>query len=299
MGIIERFFGKREPEASTTPGSPTLVANTSLKNFVSLQLLFPDRLSLEAAALTRSLRKYHPSMANALCEIAATVDGGRLGLAGWGDHVVRIVVSSAPMPEDVVEKCVQGAHYGPELKAKARAHKSHVILYYAGHESAALEQYVALAAIAGVLSRHGAIVVLNEIAHTSFPAEPLAGGRDDMMEFLRSLPIPMLYSGFVKYDVEGVQGTWMRTYGNHVLGVPDFAHLAQGHHEGQATFEMISNVISYLLSSGATFAPGHTMEIGPDAFLKVRVPAPDEYFLESEGEMLVLEKISKSATNRR
>jgi hypothetical protein len=62
---------------------------------------------------------------------------------------------------------------------------------------------------------------------------------------------------------------------------------------------MISNVISYLLSSGATFAPGHTMEIGPDTFLKVRVPVPDEYFLESEGEMLVLEKISKSATNRR
>src|SRR5215468_4570602 len=89
MGIIKRFFGKREPEASTTPGSPTLVANTSLQSFVSLQLLFPDKLSLESAALTRSLCKYDPSMASALCEIGeTTVDGGRLGLAGWGDHVV-------------------------------------------------------------------------------------------------------------------------------------------------------------------------------------------------------------------
>ena len=46
------------------------------------------------------------------------------------------------------------------------------------------------------------------------------------------------------------------------------------------------------------FAPGDTVEAGPDTFLKVRLPRQDEYFLESEGEMLVLEKVSKRETNR-
>jgi hypothetical protein len=300
MGIIERWFGRREPDVVPTASSSSLTANKSLEHSVSLQLLFAGELELEPSAVTRSLRTYHPSMGKASCEIDAQTagNGTPIGLLGWDEHVVRLVGFDAPMPQPVVEKCVQGAHYGADLKAKARVHKSHVILYYAGQESSPLEQYVALAAVAGVLARYGAIVVVNESGHTSFPADALAGGEGDMMELLRSLPIPILYSGFVKFDVKGVQGVWMRTFGNHLLGLPDFAHLAKGHHEGQVTFDMISTLLSYLVSSGATIAPGHTMETGPDTFLKARSPNPDEYFLESEGEMLVLEKISEGETNR-
>jgi len=301
LGIIERFFGKREPDVAATPASPALVANGSFKSAVSLQLLFPIKLVLEPASVTQSLREYHSSMAKASCEIdlQAAGNGTPIGLLGWGEHVVRLVGFDVPMPTEVVEKCVQGAHYGADLKAKARAHKAHLILYYAGKEPNPLEQYVALASAAGVLAQHGAIVVLNETGHTSFPAEALAWGEGDRLELLRTLPIPILYSGFVKFDVEGVQGVWMRTFGNHVLGLPDFAHLAKGHDEGQATFDLICSLLSYLLSSGATFAPGHTMEVGPDAFLRIRTPRPDEYFLESDGEMLVLEKISNPEARRR
>jgi Domain of unknown function (DUF4261) len=296
MGILERFFGKRGADAAP----PALVANESLKSRVGLQLLFSGELDLEPAAVTRALRKYHSTMAAASCEIDATAagNGTPIGLLGWGRHVMKIVGFDVPMPSEVVEKCVQGAHYGADLKAKARAHKSHVLLYYAGQETGALEQYVALAAACGVLSRFGAIVVLNEAGHTSLPAAVLAGGEGDILELLHSLPIPMLYSGFVKFDVEGVKGVWMRTFGNHLLGLPDFAHLAKGHHEGEATFEMICHLLSYLQSSGATFAPGHTMQVGDDTFLKARAPAKEEYFLESDGELLVLEKISASETNQ-
>jgi len=119
-----------------------------------------------------------------------------------------------------------------------------------------------------------------------------------MLELMESLPIPILYSGFVKFDVQGVQGTWMRTFGNHLLGLPDFALLAQGHHEGQATFDMFCNLLSYLRSSGATLAPGHTTQVGEDAFLKIRSPKDGEYFLESPGTLLVLERISKREINQ-
>ncbi|MGC4121736.1 MAG: DUF4261 domain-containing protein [Myxococcales bacterium] len=295
MGILERFFGKTDRDDAP---SATLVANESLKTKRSLQLLFEGGLQLDAAAVTRTLRRYDPTMARAAFEVdgKTAASGTPLGLLGWGKHVIRFVGFGAKMPSEVVERCVQPAHYGADLKARARGHKSHLILFYAGYEETPREQYVALAAVAGVLAKHGAIVVLNESGHTSFPTDALAAGKGDMMELLRTLPIPILYSGFVKYDVGGTQGVWMRTYGNHLLDLPDFAHLAQGHHEGQATFDLICNLLSYLQTSGAKFAPGHTMEVGPNTFLKVRSPQESEYFLDSEGEIFVLEKITKDQT---
>jgi hypothetical protein len=231
MGIIKRFFGRQD--AARPPISEAPVANKPL----SLQLLFLDKLDLEPAAVTRSLRAYHPTMARASCELdaQASKNGTPVGVLNWVNHVVRLIGFDAPMPAPVVEQCVQGAHYRADLKTQARAHRSHVILYYAGKATAPLEQYVALAAAAGALARHNAIVVVNEAGHTSLPAEVLAAGNGDTMQLLRSLPIPILYSGFVKFDVEGVQGVWMRTFGNHLLGLPDFAHLSGSHDEGQSS----------------------------------------------------------------
>jgi hypothetical protein len=300
MGLLERFFGKGEAKPST---SAPLVANMALKNTVSLQALFGGPLRLDAAALTKSLRAHHPSMSEGSCELDAALakQGTPLGLVGWGSHVVKLVGFDVPMPAQIVEKCVAGAHYGPELKAKARAHASHVILYYAGNELDPLEQYVALAVVAGVLAKHGAMLVLNESGHTSLPASVFTGEgvKGDLLGLLRSLPIPMLYSGFVKFDVEGVNGVWMRTFGNELLGLPDLAHLATGHDQGQSTFDMFCNLLNYLRSSKAALAPGHTMEIGKGTVLKIRAPGEREEFLESKGTMLVLEKISLAESNRR
>jgi hypothetical protein len=297
VGILNRFFGRKE--ADDKPGAP-LVANLARDPKLSLLLLFESPLKLDPAAVTRSLRKYHSSMSRASCELEpqTSADGTLIGLLGWGDHVVQLVGFSAPMPEKVVECCVEPAHYGAELKQRARAHRAHLIMYYAGHEDEPLEQYVALAAAAGALAPIGALLVVNEAAHTSFPAAALAAGEEDTMELLHSLPIPILYSGFVKYEVQSVNGVWMRTYGSHLLGLPDLAHLAKGHHEGEETFQLFSNLLSYLRDSGAQFAEGHTMEIGADLFVRARLPEKEEYFLENEGQLFVLEKIGRAEINR-
>jgi hypothetical protein len=296
MSIFSRFFGKQD---DAKPEGLGLIATDSKGN-VSLGLLWEGPLRLDAEAITRTLHAFHPSMVNAACEIDADTQaqGTLLGLLGWGEHVVRLVGFGVPMPAPVVERCLQPAHFGQELKVRARAHMSHVLMYYAGKESDSHRQYVALAAVAGVLSAHGAIVVVNETGHTSFPCAALQEIQGDRLELLEEMPLLMLYAGFVKFDIEGLDGTWMRTFGNSVLGLPDFAMLTKGHHEGQATFDRFENLLSYLRSSRATFAPGHTMQIGEGQFLKARAPKEQEYFLESEGEMLVLETISRNEINR-
>jgi hypothetical protein len=299
MGFFDWFLGRSEQGETTQ--SP-LVANPKIENALSLQLLFPNRPRLESQQLTASLRRYHPSLAEAQFEVEPefSARGTPLGLAGWGKHVIKLVGFDVPMPREVVERCVQPSHYGPDLKQKARAHQAHVIVYYAGYEASPLEQYVALAVVAGTLASHGAIVVVNESAHTSFPASPLAVGaaEGDALEDLRTLPLLLLYCGFVKMDGDP-RGVWMRTYGNHLLGLPDLAHLAEGHHQGQMIFDLFSNVLSYLLSSQAHFDAGHTMQMGAGTFMRLRAPTPEEPFLDSAGKLFVAEFISEGEINRR
>src|SRR5262249_41255966 len=243
-----------------------------------------------------------PAMAKARCEVAAELsqEGKLFGLAGWGNHVIQLVGFDAPMPTDSVELCVAPSHYGQPLKEQARAHKSHVLLWYAGQEESVIEQFVALAAVAGGLDRFGAMVVLNESGHTSFPTAALSveGINGDMMEQLRTLPLPALYCGFVKYDIPRDSHVWMRTYGGHVPDLPDFAAYTNGHHEGQRYFEMFDSIMRYMLNSGKRLAAGHTMQIGANDYLRCRAPTKDEPWLDSKGEMLVVEVIRADQINR-
>ncbi len=294
MSIFSRFFGRKEEPTDAA----ALAANPDIDEALSLQVLFAGPLAITEAALTAALRAYHPSMGQARAEIAPDLPEF-LGLAGWDKHVVRLVGFDAPYPKDALETCVAPAHYPGPVKDEIRGHASHLILYYAGHETDPLEQYVALAAVAGALTGFKAMAVLNEHAHASLPAGVFAADSlgEESMDLLRTLPLNMLYCGFVKYDVEGVQGVWMRTYGADAFGLPDFAALASGHDQGEYYSNMFNNIMSYMLDSGAELAAGHTMQIGEDAYMKLREPAKEEYYLDGPGRVLVAEIITADQIN--
>jgi hypothetical protein len=301
MSIFSRFFG-RSDSAAGRPGAGPLVANPAIQEPLCLQVLFPTSVVWSEAGLAQALRAYHRNLSAARCELDPELagDGKAFGLVGWGKHVVRLVGFNAPMPKDAVETCVAPAHYAQELKARARAHQAHVLLYYVGYEASPHEHYVALATVAASFGALGGIAVLNEAAHSSFPLSALAPDPEsgDMLELLRSLPLGILYCGFVKHEVEGVPGIWMRTYGCPLLGLPDFAAHAAGHHEGERYFGLFENLLGYLRQSGARIAAGHTMQIGENDYLRARHPAESEAFLESRGELLIVEITGADQINR-
>ena len=294
MSIFSRFFGRKEESTDTT----ALSANPAIENPLSLQVLFAAPLAVAEDTLTAALRAYHPSMGKARAEIAPDM-AEFLGLAGWDRHVVRLVGFNAPYPKESLEACVAPAHYAGAVKDEIRGHASHIILYYAGFETDPLEQYVALAAVAGAVAGFQAMAVLNEHARTSLPAgvfdaESLG---EESLDLLRTLPLNMLYCGFVKYEVEGVPGVWMRTYGADAFGLPDFAALASGHDQGEYYSNMFNNVMGYMLESGAQLAAGHTMQVGEDAYLRLRDPAKEEYYLDGPGRVLVAGIITADQVN--
>jgi len=294
MTMLKRLFQK-----SNHANDGPLVANPDIEEPLSLQVVFAEPKLPDPEQLLEALRSCHRSMRNARCEMEVVRGGNMLGLLGWQKHVIRCVGFELPMPSQVVESCVAASHYSEELKQRARSHKAHMLLYYVGYDPSPLEQYVALAATAAAMDQLGAIAVFNEAGQTSLPSAALSDLiSDGDMENLRTLPLPLLYCGFVKHEVEGISGVWMRTYGAPLLGLPDFAAHATGHHEGQRYFEIFDNALTYLIDSGAHLAAGHTMQIETDEYLRFREPRADEAFLESEGALLVVDIIDSSDINR-
>ncbi|MBY4870848.1 DUF4261 domain-containing protein [Burkholderia sp. Bp9017] len=295
MSLISRFFGRKD----TPENAAALVAAADIDNPLSVAVVFDGPLQVDIDALTAALRAYHPSMSQACVETEPTLEQV-FGLAGWSNHVVRLVGFDAPYPSDALEACVAPAHYGQDLKQQVRASRSHVILYYAGHEANPLDQYVALAAVAGALAGQSGLAVLNERAHTSLPAGVFDAEElgEESLEVLREIPLNLFFCGFVKYEVEGTEGVWMRTYGADVFGLPDFAALAAGHHEGERYSGIFNNVMHYLLQSGARMHAGETMQVGADTFMKLREPLEHEYYLKGPAQVLVAELISADEINR-
>ncbi|MCS6866351.1 MAG: DUF4261 domain-containing protein [Gemmataceae bacterium] len=304
--FLDRFSGKGVPRIGGPP-----VANPRLRDPVGLQCLWDGPLALDANEVQKALRDYHPEMAEATAELLEVpppektpphgIEPTLLGLLAWDRHVVKLVGFNTPMPAEAVEACVRPAHFAAEYKARAYQHQSHVMLYYVGYDHDPLEQYVAVAACAGAIAYFGASFVLNETGHTAVPAAVLHPHEEDAGDILRALrnfPLPFLYCGFVKLEVEGVPGVWMRTYGCHRFGLPDLAFHAPGHEYGATTFELFGNLLAYLQRTGHHFAPGHTFQIDDTTFFRLRARTLEEWYLASEGSMLIAERIRPEEANR-
>ena len=295
LPFIARFLGL-SADAARKAGQVTV--NADRKDPLIFSVCFQAPPALSTGDLTRSLRAYHPSLADAVFEVVHSGDSGFSGLAGWGGHVIRMFGINAPLPPAALEEVVHPAHYPQELKQQARAHKAHALLFSMGHVTDPLEEYVALAVVNGVLAQYGAIIVGNAAARTSFPAAPLAAGKfpGDTLEGLRTWPFLMLYCGLVKHQVQGIEGVWMRSYGAHKFGLPDLAALIPACQQPKLYFDLFHNAYIYLRQTGAKFAAGQTAQMG-EHLMRLRAPAPAEYFLQSPGGLVVVELVKSCEIN--
>ncbi len=305
--LLDRFFGRGVPQLGGPP-----VANPRLDDPVGLQLLYGEPLALDAAEVQKALRDYHADLAGATAELFAVPPGDRpakadgaepalMGLCAWDRHVVKVVGFTTPMPADAVRACVRPALLDPQFKQLAYDHQAHVMLYYAGYDRDPLEQYVALAATAAALAYFGGTFVLNETGRTAVPAavlHPHEEDNGDMLAALRRLPLLLVYCGFGHFEVEGTPGVWMRTHGADRFGLPDFALRADNRELIRFTFELFNNLFAYLRESGNRFVPDCRFQLDDDLFFRLRARTPDEWYLESPGEMLVAERITAAEATR-
>ena len=288
MGIFSRFFGKKSESKQI---GNSIIANPDIDSPVGLTIVFKGALDINNDILLTQFKSIDPTIKDIRYEIPfGQLEEGICLLVSWGKHVIRIYGLNAPYPKDVLKLCVTPANYSQEIKQQIYESDSHLLLYYVGYEQDVLEQYLALTHLAACFEQFNALAVINEVAHTSLPVNfinALASENDGLSTLGACLPL--LFCGFVKYEIENIKGIWMRTYGANIFGLPNFAVLANSYEESDYYFDMFSNILNYLRQSKATMNPGDTMEMGENRMMSLRLPKDDEYFLKDQGDLLVIE----------
>ncbi|OTQ75511.1 MULTISPECIES: DUF4261 domain-containing protein [unclassified Gilliamella] len=288
MGIFSRFFAKKT-ESKQMDNS--IVPNPDIENAISVSIVFSGALNINNDELLAKLKSIDPTIKDIRYETPfGQLEEGMCILVSWGKHVIRIFGLNAPYPKAVLETCVAPASYSQEIKQQVYESDSHLLLYYVGYEQNVLEQYLALTRLAVCFEQFNALAVINEDAHTSLPVNfinSLASEKDGLTTLGECLPL--LFCGFVKYEIENIKGIWMRTYGANKFGIPNFAALANSYEESEYYFDMFSNILNYLRQSQATMNPGDTMEMGDNRMMSLRAPQDEEYFLKDQGDLLVIE----------
>ena len=288
MGIFSRFFGKKT-ESKQMDNS--IVPNPDIENAVSVSIVFSGALNINNDELLAKLKSIDPTIKDIRYETPfGQLEEGMCILVSWGKHVIRVFGLNAPYPKAVLETCVAPASYSQEIKQQVYESDSHLLLYYVGYEQNVLEQYLALTRLAVCFEQFNALAVINEDAHTSLPVNfinSLASEKDGLTTLGECLPL--LFCGFVKYEIENIKGIWMRTYGANKFGLPNFAALANSYEESEYYFDMFSNILNYLRQSQAIMNPGDTMEMGDNRMMSLRAPQDEEYFLKDQGDLLVIE----------
>ena len=288
MGIFSRFFAKKT-ESKQMDNS--IVPNPDIENAISVSIVFSGALNINNDELLAKLKSIEPTIKDIRYETPfGQLEEGMCILVSWGKHVIRVFGLNAPYPKAVLETCVAPASYSQEIKQQVYESDSHLLLYYVGYEQNVLEQYLALTRLAVCFEQFNALAVINEDAHTSLPVNfinSLASEKDGLTTLGECLPL--LFCGFVKYEIENIKGIWMRTYGANKFGLPNFAALANSYEESEYYFDMFSNILNYLRQSQAIMNPGDTMEMGDNRMMSLRAPQDDEYFLKDQGDLLVIE----------
>ena len=288
MGIFSRFFAKKT-ESKQMDNS--IVPNPDIENAISVSIVFSGALNINNDELLAKLKSINPTIKDIRYETPfGQLEEGMCILVSWGKHVIRVFGLNAPYPKAVLETCVAPASYSQEIKQQVYESDSHLLLYYVGYEQNVLEQYLALTRLAVCFEQFNALAVINEDAHTSLPVNfinSLASEKDGLTTLGECLPL--LFCGFVKYEIENIKGIWMRTYGANKFGLPNFAALANSYEESEYYFDMFSNILNYLRQSQAIMNPGDTMEMGDNRMMSLRAPQDEEYFLKDQGDLLVIE----------
>ncbi|MFO0935255.1 MAG: hypothetical protein U0798_01930 [Gemmataceae bacterium] len=271
-----------------------------------LQLLLDRPCPADESAIAEAVRLFHPDLSQAVVE---WVDAGsfplppelggegppakNLGLVSWGRHIIKLAGFDEPMPPGPLSRTLAHTLFVPaSLKAVAQEHKAHLLFDYAGSDPDPLNRFTALAAVVGALANFGGIVALNEESRACVPAAALQpeDDREDILDVLRQLPLPYLYTGFAKMELSDPPGkVWYRTFLNSRFGLPNLARTGT-HEEFTSTFQLFSALSNYLRETQLDVLPGETIRVDEERFFVARSPNDKEWYLDSEeGITLVLE----------
>jgi hypothetical protein len=260
-----------------------------------LVLLFDALPIIQADVLRQEISAVSPEPTSADLMLNETT--GLYGNVQLGAHRIKLIGIQAPYSD--LSSLLQPAHLRPDQKQTLADHKTHVICYYEATSGSGVDQFIALYTLAYGLRKLNMRGLTNPQTWMCQTSDMLP----DMLtpEFLQSFrdspaSSMMLWLGFVKF-FKPDNTIWFATKGSPFFGVPDLAYLGKDLAETDDALDMFANIFTYIFKSCAQVAPGHTVQLGHDVYLRFnQVTEYADYLGE---DTLVIEKIRASDINRR
>lgn len=294
MGIFSRLFGYSNKIISqqakiSASKNEQIIANSQLIDHLVFSILYNESSYFDVYKFSNVLQDQLAKLVECHISVLPMLDSKQL-LIGWGQHVIELTYLTERISQETLAICVEPAAYSQDEKLLAYKHSGYIRLRYVGYEVNALQQYIALTCVAIALDELKATTIINERAHTSLPiAHFLNIAEIQRLDYIHSLPVLMLFCGFIKYQLPENGCYWLRTYGASRIGLPDFAVQMDPVKEVSFYYNTFLVVYRYISETQIQFNVGDNIHLNEDDTIYLRSATSDEFFLENEGLLLVME----------
>ncbi len=217
------------------------------------------------------------------------------GLAATDAHKIKLEFCDRPLDGQDLAQINAHIRLVPDAAAAIKRHGAYIDLSVDANQEKPLEAYQLLTFLACMIALRGGLVIANINGFTSFNAQQLLQllGDEDWKDAIENMPPLFLFSGPVVHEFDDNPFLWMRSYGNHLLNIPDLGTIIPGEIVQEyvpMTLQVFDNIMTYMIESGNKVEPGHTMETDSVIIRVLDQPAEaDEFFYQSPSGMLRIE----------
>jgi len=232
--------------------------------FSQPELLVPDPLQM---AMAISAVEERPHAEDVLVDIRLGQKDKLAAEVQFEGHKIKLLGASLPLPEEITQQIISATRWQGDFKEMLAAHRSQIVLSYAGKAKDGLSKMIALYKVAHAL-RHSALVgVVNELAWTAHPVlDTLESER--IRSYYDAIPF-LLWFGYLQVPLND-ELYWLVSKGHGVFNLPELAFLVGAGDEPAVLMNHLFNVFYYLLKVDGNLRAGDTLEMSRGgAFFRV------------------------------
>ncbi len=250
-------------------------------NPTELMVLLSEPLESTAAELRAQILRFAPELVPALVNVGADPGGSGFAVEMNGaDFLLECADESYARFEELAA-AIDHAPYDAVTKNRAKGHAAWLRLRLLGDDPPSLDRFALTLALAGSFIDNKAIAVANLRARASLPIAALApdSSSEGRLAILRAYPLGLLFTGFMKYELEDQPGVWMVSVCAADYGLPEFCLVVADHSWGQRSLDIFDLLHRHALSKGAVFNPGDSATLPGQTRVRFVLPDPSLPFL--------------------
>lgn len=266
---------------------------------ISLQILFDKLPSFTERELNEAAKNVSHNPPDFRYQLPKDTTVAGEGVAGTDANKIKLSFCDRKLQERELAQISAHVRLVPDAAAGIEKHAAFIDLSVEPNPAKPLEAYQELTFLACMIALREGLVIANINGFTSFSGPGMLQllADNDWSDAIQEMPPLFLFSGPVLHEFDNNTNLWMRSYGNHLLGIPDLGTIIPTEIIQEyvpMTLQVFDNMMSYMIESGNKVEPGHTMETDSVLIKIFDQPAnPDEYFYQSPSGMLRVEYTPK------